>query len=371
MPELHRHHQQLGGRDQLGEVGGAQPAVVAPGLLVRPERHPGVGQALVQGLERRLVGGRSALGGPGRDRRQPAEVLEHPGGPPPQSRRRSRLGGVDGGQGDGGGVHHHPERGQPVLPGLPGAEHGQHRVGGVGVEHLVAPPLPFGEGRRHPLGAPVGEAGLQERDRRGGLVREVVEGQELELPPAVGAVQGGQVADHQGHGDQAHERLDEDQQAGQAAGGHQVAEADGEEPDPGEVDRVEVVVDAGDRRAESPPDEPPARDQQHHPHDQQAQQRQGPVDAQERLAHLRPGPPPDGPPGAPGQAVVRRGRPVPGAPSPGRDQGADGVAGGHEHQSEPGQHGQDLDDAKGVQVAARFGGQSDFVNVPHLRRTLR
>jgi len=62
---------------------------------------------------------------------------------------------------------------------------------------------------------------------------------------------------------------------------------------------------------------------------------------------------------------------APAAPAPGRDQGADGVAGGHEHQSEPGTHGQDLDDAKGVQVAARFGGQGNFVNVPHLRRTLR
>jgi hypothetical protein len=46
------------------------------------------------------------------------------------------------------------------------------------------------------------------------------------------------------HGDQPHERLDEQQQAGQVPGGHDVAEADGEEPDAGEVDGVDVAVHA-------------------------------------------------------------------------------------------------------------------------------
>jgi hypothetical protein len=54
------------------------------------------------------------------------------------------------------------------------------------------------------------------------------------------------------------------------------------------------------------------------------------------------------------------------AAAPGRDQRADRVGGGDEHERQPGDDGQDVDDPDGVHLpAARFGGPSNFVNVPH------
>ena len=61
VPELQRHQQQLGGRDQLGDIAGAEPAVGLPGLGVRPQGRAEPGQALVDGPEPGLVGARAGV----------------------------------------------------------------------------------------------------------------------------------------------------------------------------------------------------------------------------------------------------------------------------------------------------------------------
>ena len=187
----------------------------------------------------------------------------------------------------------------------------QHPVGGVGLHHPGGPALPLVEQRAEAADVRPGAVGPDDARRRDLGAGHVVEEQELALALAVGAVQGGQEPDDEGHRGHARERGDDREHSGPTVHGDDVAEADREEVDAGEVERVQVGVDAVEGVVHPVPDEAPRQDLERDPHGEEEQQRHGAVAREDVLPPVVvAGALADLAPEAPGVVVEEVGRPV-------------------------------------------------------------
>ena len=289
-------------------------------------------------------GARSGCGSPpatssktlGRSRRHVELVAEHGhqlGGAAVQEQRCPQLLASHRRQEGDRGVGDDAEACQPRLPGAPRAEHHEHPVGAVALDHPGDPALPLLEPPVEHGDVAVGRVQLDEPDRGDVGAREVVDGQQLGLAIAVGAVEGGQEAHHQRRGDHPREGRADGEDPGPAGERQDVAEADREEVDAGEVPAVDHRVDALEARSEPVPDKAPTDDLEPDPDHEQAQQRhraegtEHPLPAVEVLDALA-----DLAPRRPGQPVERGRRPPSSLADPGRDERADGVGEGDDHQ---------------------------------------
>ena len=194
-PEAVRSHEEV---DQVLErepVGGAERLEVGPRRRLVPEREADFAEHAPGHLEVRLDEPRGLVP---RGDVETARYLEHR--PPPTPVDEVGLPvprALDAGRGERGRVRDDPERGDPRLALVLGAEEGEHRVRDVALEEVRDPLLPLGERAVEQLEVAARRVHRDHADGGDPAAPGIVEREQPRLAAAVRGVEGREVRDHQ------------------------------------------------------------------------------------------------------------------------------------------------------------------------------